>query len=87
MMSDHIHEWRIWLAGSDEWDNERGDRWAECKKCDEWISEQECNRRLNATEGLSAEKARRLADWKCDPLATDAFTVLHSYADALEYGN
>jgi hypothetical protein len=50
-MTEHVHEWQTYVAPN-------GDYHADCFHCSERLDVHEINRRLNATERLSAEMAR-----------------------------
>ena len=68
----HRHEWFF-----PEWEI-----WARCRHCDEILGEDEVERRLNATECLTAEMAR----WIADLTGPRSSTALLAYASALEGG-
>ena len=53
-MSEHVHKWKIWVAGYQVDNRCHGDRWIQCK-CGEWRSNEQAEVMLNATERLSAE--------------------------------
>jgi len=73
-MSDHVHERDAhWSWGEDGCV-------IMCWSCGETMTKDELNRRLNATERLSAVYAERIADY-LGPFASD---TLKSYAAALE---
>jgi hypothetical protein len=81
-MSDHVHEWHL------AWDFA-----AWCNKCPETIDYPEIERRLNATERLSAEDATELRnvsfavallDGEASEKAVHAIKAAEAYAAALE---
>ena len=54
-MSDHVHEWRAETFAFEGTD-------LRCRICDDVLDDRELERRLNATERLSAEEATELRD-------------------------
>ena len=74
-MTEHVHEW------ADEYDGYVG--WFVCKECGEQLHLCDAVARLNATERLSAEMARRCLDWPGQVFDAEAYKALRAYADAL----
>ena len=75
-MTKHKHEWSIYIT---DW----GETLAiECDICDKPMSVEEADRRLNATEELSAEEATRNAN--CIEGESYNADALRAYAERME---
>ena len=74
-MAEHVHEWGVWHEGM-EWGTG-------CKECFEGMDDNELERRLNATERLSAEVARDCGE-AGGIYKKENRDALQAYADILE---
>ena len=89
-MSEHVHKWKIWVAGYQVDNRCHGDRWIQCK-CGEWRSNEQAEVMLNATERLSADVAHQVSTHyqkrnRISPAKffDRAWRELRAYADTLE---
>ena len=73
-MTEHVHDLKVMLSISKN-------IYAVCPQCDECMDKEEIETRLNATERLSAEDARRISNRK---LPVSEHEELQAYADILE---